>query len=102
MEKPAGKRRPALVLSNRDFNAGNDHTIMAMITTARLDRWPDDYAILRPGDAGLQTDCYVRWKVFTLPNSIIVKTIGELASEDREALRKKARTIFAIGAERRP
>ena len=97
MEKPAVKRRPALVLSNLQFNAANDHTIMAMITTARLDRWADDYSMLKPGDAGLQTDCYVRWKVFTLPNSLIVKAIGKLANEDREALLIQARAIFIQG-----
>lgn len=94
MEKPAVKRRPALVISNRSFNAANDHTIMAMITTAKLDRWPNDYLIAKPGEAGLQTDCYVRWKVFTLPNSLIVRIIGELADEDREALMVQARMIF--------
>ena len=97
MERPAVKRRPALVLSNLQFNTANDHTIMAMITIARLDHWVDDYTMLKPGDAGLQTDCYVRWKVFTLPNSLIVKAIGELAGEDREAMMIQARTIFIHG-----
>lgn len=94
MEKPAVKRRPALVISNRSFNAVNDHTIVAMITTAKLDRWPGDYALARPAESGLLSDCYVRWKVFTLPNSLIVRIIGELADEDREALMIQARTIF--------
>ena len=94
MERPAVKRRPALIVSNRAFNTANDHTIMAMITTAKLDRWPSDYLIAKPGEAGLQTDCYVRWKVFTLPNGMIVRIIGELADEDREALMVQARMIF--------
>jgi mRNA interferase MazF len=94
MERPAVKRRPALVVSNRNFNSSNDHTIMAMITTAKLERWPSDYTITNPGEAGLQTNCYVRWKVFTLPNSLIVRVIGELSDEDREALMIQARTIF--------
>ena len=94
MEKPAVKRRPALVISTRDFNAANDHTVLAMITAAALDQWPSDHDIIRPREAGLMIDCYVRWKVFTLPNEMIVKVIGELADEDREALIVKARTIF--------
>ncbi|MGQ0485914.1 MAG: type II toxin-antitoxin system PemK/MazF family toxin [Hyphomicrobiales bacterium] len=94
MDKPTVKRRPALVISNRSFNAANDHAIMAMITTAKLDRWPGDYALTKPADAGLLADCYVRWKVFTLPNSLIARIIGELADEDREALMIQARTIF--------
>ena len=94
MERPAVKRRPALIVSTRDFNAANDHTMMAMITAAMLDRWPSDYHLTKPREAGLNHACHVRWKVFTLPNSLIVKTIGELADEDREALMIKARTIF--------
>ncbi|NJM31385.1 MAG: type II toxin-antitoxin system PemK/MazF family toxin [Rhizobiales bacterium] len=94
MERPALKRRPALVISTKDFNAANGHTIMAMITAAMLDSWASDHPLLRPAVAGLKHACYVRWKVFTLPNSLIVKTIGDLADEDREALMIKARTIF--------
>jgi mRNA-degrading endonuclease toxin of MazEF toxin-antitoxin module len=40
MERPARKRRLALVISSRAFNSANDHAIMAMITTAGLDSWP--------------------------------------------------------------
>jgi mRNA interferase MazF len=94
MERPAVKRRPALVVSNRDFNSANGHSVMAMITASMLESWPSDYALLKPTEAGLKLDCYVRWKVFTLPNSLIVKAIGDLADEDREALTIRARTIF--------
>ena len=94
MDRPAVKRRPALVISTKDFNAGNDHSVMAMITAALLDRWPSDYDLTKPREAGLKHDCYVRWKIFTLPNSEIVKKIGELSDDDREALMVKARTIF--------
>ncbi len=94
MERPAVKRRPALVISNRNFNTENDHTVMAMITTAKMANWTSDYTILKPLEAGLQTACYVRWKIFTLPNIMISKIIGDLADEDREALMIQARKIF--------
>ena len=67
---------------------------MAMITSAALDQWPSDYPIAKLQEAGLIHSCYVRWKVFTLPNTLIVKTIGELADIDRDALMEKARMIF--------
>jgi mRNA interferase MazF len=94
MEKPAVKRRPALVISNREFNSANDHTVMAMITSASLDSWPSDYAILNPLAAGLVANCYVRWKIFTLPNEMIIRLAGDLDDEDREAITVQARTIF--------
>ena len=93
-DRPAVKRRPALVVSTKEFNAANDHSVMAMITTAMLDRWPSDHALEKPLESGLKHACYVRWKIFTLANSMIVKKIGGLADEDREALIVKARTIF--------
>ena len=94
MGKPAVKRRPALVISNRTFNGANDHSVIAMLTAAALDRWPSDYPLIRPKDAGLAADCYVRWKVFTLPNEKIVRVIGDLAGEDREAMTIQTRTVF--------
>lgn len=95
MERPAVKRRPALAISASDFNSANGHTIMAMITAAMLDRWPSDHPLVKPKEAGLKYDCYVRWKVFTLPNHLIVKIIGDLGIEDRALLMTKAQAIFA-------
>lgn len=94
MERVASKRRPALALSNRYFNFGNGHTIMAMITTAKSANWPSDYAIEDLATAGLRLACYVRWKVFTLPNELIERTIGELGDVDRETLTIQARTVL--------
>ena len=94
MERPAAKRRPALVLSKKEFNSDNNHSIMAMITTAKSSQWHSDYKLSNPTLAGLKVDCYVRWKIFTLPNSLIVRLIGELAEEDQKVLMEKSRIIF--------
>ncbi len=94
MERPAVKRRPALVISNIEFNTANNHSVMAMITSASQDPWPSDYAILNPSAAGLMVNCYVRWKIFTIPNEMIIRVAGDLDDEDREALTIQARTIF--------
>lgn len=94
IDRPAVKRRPALIISTREFNQENDHSVMAMITAAMLDHWPSDYHLERYLEAGLKHASYVRWKIFTLPNQLIVKKVGELADEDREELTKKARMTF--------
>jgi mRNA interferase MazF len=94
MERPAVKRRPALVISTTAFNEANGHSIMAMITAALLDRWPSDYQLTDPRSAGLNVDCFVRWKVFILPNSMVVKKIGELTGKDRSAILPLARQVF--------
>ena len=41
VDKPKTKKRPALVLSNLDFNKSG-HTILAMITTKQHPSWPGD------------------------------------------------------------
>ena len=43
-DKSIAKKRPALVLSNADFNRSN-HTILAMMTTKHLPPWPGDSPI---------------------------------------------------------
>ncbi|MBL8907657.1 MAG: type II toxin-antitoxin system PemK/MazF family toxin [Rhizobiales bacterium] len=86
MERPAMKRRPALILSHRPFNDANNHTIMAMITAAMLDKWPSDHAIKDLAAAGLKHRCVIRWKVFTLPNEFIVKVLGKLGNDDQQAI----------------
>jgi mRNA interferase MazF len=94
MERPATKRRPALVMSRRSFNDANSHTIMAMITTAMLNDWANDHPIEDLVTAGLKHPCVIRWKLFTLPNEFIIKTLGELGREDRQSIKIAAEELF--------
>jgi len=96
VDKPAIKRRPALALSNRVFNAGNGHTLFAMITTGLIDTWPDDHALIAPEEAGLVQNCYVRWKIFTLPNTLILRTLGTVGVADKAALTAKLTKILPV------
>ena len=96
MEKPAIKRRPALVISNKKFNLVNEHSAMAMITSASLDRWPSDYLILNPLAAGLVANCYVRWKIFTIPNEMIVRIAGDFEDQDQKAITIQTQSIFGL------
>jgi mRNA interferase MazF len=88
------KRRPSVVLSRHAFNAANGHSVCAMITSAAGSKWPSDIAIEDIAKAGLQRPCVVRWKIFTLPNSLILKLAGTLGSSDRTNITTAARTIF--------
>jgi hypothetical protein len=64
-DKPAAKKRPALVLSNTTFNRSG-HTVLAMITTKGHRPWPGDSEIEDYSSAGLNLQCQVRLKMFTL------------------------------------
>ena len=82
-ERPAAKRRPALTLSQHEFNA-HGHSVLAMITTRVDPPWPGDTPLTDPAAAGLPAASTVRLKVFTLDNRLIAKVAGTLSAADRE------------------
>jgi mRNA interferase MazF len=78
VESPRTRPRPALVLSNRDFNPANGHPVLAMVTRATHPRWPGDHAVEDLGPTGLRDLSTVRFKVFTLDNRVPKRRIGRL------------------------
>ena len=76
------KPRPALVLSNKEFNANNNHAIMAMITTGRNTSWYKDFIIKDLDPTGLKVNSLIRGKICTLDNRLISKKIGKLSTRD--------------------
>jgi mRNA interferase MazF len=66
-----------------------------MITTAAGIRWQSDIAIDDLKIAGLQRPCVVRWKLFTLPNEVILKKAGMLSGPDRNKIIEGSREILA-------
>ncbi len=82
---PVLKRRPVVVLSNVRFNTENAATLVGMITTAKASIWPSDHRINDLGVAGLNVPCIVRWRLATIPNSLIQRKLGRLAAVDRLA-----------------
>jgi len=90
-ERAAQKRRPALILSQKQFNR-RGHSVMAIITTSPL-RWLGDTALTDLQVCGLSAPCVVRLKLFTLDNRLIIKRIGRLSDPDR---RQVAAALQAI------
>ena len=87
-DREASKRRPALVCSSTIFNRQTKHAVLAMITTATHTPWSDDISIVDLKKAGLPAPSVVRWKLFTLDASLIMRRAGALASADRQRCRK--------------
>jgi mRNA interferase MazF len=94
VDLPADKRRPSVVLSRQSFNRENGHSICAMVTTATRTRWPSDIAIDDLEAAGLPRPCVIRFKLFTLPNAIILRRAGTLGEVDRNSLVAATRSIL--------
>ena len=82
-ERAVAKRRPAVVLSNPEFNR-HGHTILAMITTRAHRPWLGDTEIADPKAAGLEVPCIIRLKLFTLDNRLVLRRLGRLSAADRE------------------
>jgi mRNA interferase MazF len=82
-EIAALKRRPAVVISGRRFNEDNQSTVVAMITSSKRTERPSDIVIRDVSAAGLHVECRVRWRLATLPNELILRSIGKLGGFDR-------------------
>ncbi len=95
VEMPVAKRRPALVLSRLAFNTDSGQSVCAMITTGAGSTWPHDVAIRAHEAAGLAHPSLVRWKLFTLPNELLLRQAGRLAAHDLAAVTRALASVFA-------
>lgn len=84
-DRPAVKRRPALVVSSAAFDHAHAQSILAMITSTRS-VWPSDVALRDWRQAGLRVPCRVRLKLFTLDDALLVRKLGALSKPDRQAV----------------
>lgn len=85
-DRNSQKRRPALVLSNADFQSGHGHLILAMITSAKHSSWPSDVQVTDLHEAGLPAPSVVRLKLFTLDERLVLKKIGSLSKPDHSSV----------------
>ena len=88
-------KRPALVLSRRDFNS-HGYTVMAMITDQRNQAWPLDIGMDHQS-VGLKMPSVVRMKFFTLDNRLVLRRIGRLSEADRRAVLHSVGRALACG-----
>ena len=89
------KKRPALVLSDRK-SLTIDKSILTMITTSGHSPWSLDIAIEDLESTGLRTQSIIRFKLFTLDNSLITKKIGLLSEVDRTAVVANLKKVFNL------
>jgi mRNA interferase MazF len=95
-DQDATKRRPALVLSSTAFNSSVQHSVLAMITSAKNSNWLLDVQISDLNSAGLTSASIVRMKLFTLDNRLIIRQAGMLAVADQQALNSAFNQLFDI------
>lgn len=94
-DRHASRRRPALLVSSDGFNRRHGHSILAMITSTRSE-WPGDVVLTGWRKAGLPVPCKVRFKLFTLDDESIVRTLGTLTDTDRQAVQRALFRFLAV------
>lgn len=94
-DRPASKRRPAVVVSTSAFNSAHSGKVLAMVTST-VARWPSDVALQDWRQAGLSVASLVRFKLFTLDDHLIAGKAGALSVRDARAVREGLAQWLAI------
>lgn len=95
-DRNAEKKRPALILSSRDFGAASGVALVAMITTGRASQWPLDVPVSDLDAAGLKHGCVVRMKLATVDVRRIDRTVGSLAESDRTTVSRSLSRLLPL------
>lgn len=82
----AEKRRPALVISNQQFNVQHGLVWVAMITSAGNKAWPTDIE-LPPAGSGLLAASRIRIsKIATVDTARVQRRIGKISAKTAKAV----------------
>ncbi|RVT41795.1 type II toxin-antitoxin system PemK/MazF family toxin [Sphingobium algorifonticola] len=84
------KRRPALIICDRDFIYSTGNILVAMITSAKHSQWPGDCPITDLPEAGLSHPSKVRMRFSTFATTRVVGHSGRLADENDRAFVRAA------------
>ncbi len=90
------KKRPALVLSNEDYQSGRQEMIVAAITSNIGRVLIGDYRIKDWEGSGLPLPSLVTGIVRTIKQQMIVKKLGTLPSPERRAFDKNLKMLLSL------
>lgn len=98
IDTPKRKLRPAVVLSNSEFQKSTGACILIMVTSAERSRWNTDVPLADWQKAGLKKPSIIRWKIFTLDEKLIVNSRGMLSDQDVSQVEAHLKSVFSIWA----
>jgi mRNA interferase MazF len=93
-DKDYTKKRPAIVISQEEYQKHTHHCVLAMITSAKKSQWNGDIIIQDLEVTGLPGASIIRPKFFTLDERLILGKLGELSARDRKSLKILLSQIF--------
>lgn len=88
------KKRPALIISPDEYNSDADLIILFITSNVSAFSRPGDYLIENWQQSGLPKPSMTRMKFATIENSIVIKKIGRLHSNDRVSVENKLVDFF--------
>lgn len=89
------KKRPALIISPDEYNAGDDIVILFITSNVSSFGRTGDYIIQEWKKSGLPKPSMTRMKFATIEKSIVIKNIGRLHKSDCTSLVSKLNDFFA-------
>lgn len=95
IDTPVKKLRPALVVSSSDFQKTSGACVLMMVTSAERSHWDTDIILEDWINAGLRKPSILRWKIFTIDESLVASVRGKLSERDREKVSKSLSTILS-------
>lgn len=90
------KKRPALVISPEEYNAGPDLIILFITSNLSSFGKPGDHKIVEWNKSRLPKPSMVRMKFATIEKSIIIKKLGEILKTDQLAINNNLKDFFTI------
>jgi mRNA interferase MazF len=82
-ERAGGRKRPALVISSREYNRATGELVIAQITgRVSAPERPGDYELEKWREANLPGPAMVRSRLATLSTSLVLRRLGTLSADD--------------------
>ena len=91
IDSTLAKRRPAVVLSQGNFNLKSGALVCGMLTSVKTSKWPGDINLKDWSKAGLKKPCHFRMKIFTIDTNLVREKVGGLSKVDLEQIQKSFR-----------
>ncbi len=94
-DQTTAKKRPAIVVSSSDYNFNRPDLVLMAVTSQVREPAPyGDTALIQWEAAGLIKPSVMKPIFTTIEQGLVIKRLGELAEEDKQALRDVLQEIL--------
>lgn len=92
----ASKKRPALVISPKEYNTGPDLVVMFVTSNLKATSKIGDYIINEWEESGLPKPSMIRMKFATIDKTLAIKKIAELTTSDQAGLKRNLKKFLGL------